>query len=239
MTRVVRVLVAIAFALGIAAPLRAAEPPHYKFATAPPGSIVQSQLVYLSGEGMQSQWRAVISKQNVGSSGHRSYYQWYVSIYQIDYDTATYHLRYQSPANGGPLDKVEKGATSDAPWFPMQSVSIVGVAELMHPGVQNLVVASHQAGADCGSADLTIFATDRAGKVVPAATVENGCALQATIVHGSSLDTLQLSGPYYDKKAAMCCPTKNHAIATLKYVNGKWVESPNYFKLYPKSFPHP
>lgn len=239
MSRVIRSLVAIVFALGIAVPLKAAEPPHYTFAQPPPGTIVQSKLVYLAGEGMQSQWRAVISKQKVGSSGHQSYYQWYVSIYQIDYNKATYQLRYRSPGNGGPFDKVEKGATSDAPWFPMQGAEIVGVGELMHSGVQNLVVLSHQAGADCGSADLTIFATNRSGKVVPAATIENGCDLKAKIVHGSALDTLQLSGPYYAKNAAMCCPTKNHAVATLKYVKGKWVESPNYFKLYPKSFPHP
>jgi len=223
--------------LALAAGASAAEPPNYTFSPQPPGTIVQSQLVYLAGQAMSSQWRGVISKQLVGTSAGMSFYQWYVSIYQID--GSTYKLRYQSPTNGGPFDKVEK--TNDATmWFPSQSGSIVGSAQLTGPGIEQLVVATHQIGADCGSADLTVFGYDpKTSKVVPAVTLQNGCDLSAKIVRAADdTYTLQLTGPYYGPHAAMCCPTKAKATATLKYANGKWVETPNYFTLYPNAFPH-
>lgn len=216
--------------------LIAAEPPTTTFSPEPPGTVVQSKLVYLAGQGMHSQWRGVISKKLVGTSAGTSSYQWYVSIYQIDGNV--YHLRYQSPGNGGPLDKVEK-ANGAPMWFPSQSGSIVGAAQLMEPSVEQLVVATHQVGADCGSADVSVFRYDVAtSKIVPAVTLQNGCDLQAKIVTPASGNAyLLLTGPYYGPKAAMCCPTKPKASATLKYVDGKWVEKPNYFKLYPNAFP--
>jgi hypothetical protein len=186
---------------------------------------------------MHSQWRGVLSKKLAGTSAGMSFYQWYVSIYAIN-DT-TYQLKYQSPGNGGPFDKLER--TSDASmWFPAQSGSIVGAAQLMGQGIEQLVVSTHQAGADCGSADITIFTYDpKKQKVVPAATLQNGCDLSVKIVHSANGDTLTLTGPYYNEHAPMCCPTKPKATATLSYVNGKWVEKPNYYKLYPSAFPHP
>lgn len=235
MKRIFAVLAVLALWSG-AGQLRAAEPPHYTFSPQPPGTIVQSQLVYLAGQAMSSQWRGVISKALVGTSAGMSFYQWYVSIYQID--GTTYKLRYQSPGNGGPFDRVEK--TSDATmWFPGQDGSIVGAAQLMELGVEQLVVATHEVGADCGSADLTIFRYDaKTNKVVPAATLENNCDLTAKIVRGTNgTDSLQLIGPYYGPHAANCCPTKSKATATLTYANGKWVETPNYFTLYPNAFP--
>ncbi|MGB6986303.1 MAG: hypothetical protein WBD74_10065 [Candidatus Aquilonibacter sp.] len=229
------VTLAVLFAFGASA--LAEEPAHFTYSPQPPGTIVQSQVVYLAGQAMHSQWRGVLSKKLVGTSAGMSFYQWYVSIYAID-DT-TYQLKYQSPANGGPFDKVER--TSDASmWFPAQSGEIVGAAQLMGQGVEQLVVSTHQTGADCGSADITIFTYDlKKNEVVPAATLENGCDLSAKIVHASSGDALLLTGPYYNATAPMCCPTKPKASATLSYVNGKWVEKPSYFKLYPNSFPHP
>ncbi len=226
---------AVLFAFGATA--LAEEPAHFTYSPQPPGTIVQSQVVYLAGQAMHSQWRGVVSKKLVGTSAGMSFYQWYVSIYAIN-DT-TYQLKYQSPANGGPFDKVER--TSDASmWFPAQSGEIVGAAQLMGQGVEQLVVSTHQTGADCGSADLTIFTFDpKKNNVVPAATVQNGCDLSVKIVHGSNGDTLQLSGPYYNATAPMCCPTKPKATATLSFFNGKWVERPNYFKVYPNSFPRP
>jgi hypothetical protein len=226
---------AVFFAFGAAA--LAEEPPTFTYSPKPPGTILQSQVVYLAGQAMHSQWRGVLSKKLVGTSAGMSFYQWYISIYAIN-DT-TYQLKYQSPANGGPYDKLTH--TSDASmWFPAQSGSIVGAAQLMGQGVEQLIVLTHQTGADCGSADLTIFAYDyKKNKVVPAATVQNGCDLSAKIVHGSRGDTLVLSGPYYNASAPMCCPTMPKASATLSYLNGKWVEKPNYYKLYPNSFPHP
>ena len=223
--------------LVLSQPLRAEEPPHPSFVPAPPGSVVQSQVVYLAGQAMHSQWRGIISKKAVGSGDGETFYQWYVSIYQID--GTTYHLRHQSPANGGPLDKLEKAQGANL-WFPRQSAEIAGAAQLMGPGIEQLVVQTHQTGADCGSADLTVFRYDpKSNKVVPAVTVENGCDLNVKIVKGTNGDAyLQLSGPYYNESAPMCCPTKPKATATLKYANGTWTESPRYYKFYPNSFPH-
>jgi hypothetical protein len=227
----------LAATLAVIAPVRADEPKNYTYSPQPPGTILQSQVVYLAGQAMHSQWRGVLSKKLAGTSAGMSFYQWYVSIYAIN-DT-TYQLKYQSPGNGGPFDKLER--TSDASmWFPSQSGSIIGAAQLMGQGIEQLVVSTHQAGADCGSADITIFTYDpKKQKVVPAATLENGCDLSAKIVHSANGDTLTLTGPYYNERAPMCCPTKPKATATLSYVNGKWVEKPNYYKLYPNAFPHP
>ena len=214
----------------------AAEPPTTTFSPAPPGTVLQSKIVYLAGQAMHGQWRGVISKKLVGTSAGMSFYQLYVSIYKIDGNV--YTLRYQSPGNGGPLDKVER--TSDATmWFPAQDGSIVGAAQLMGPGVEQLVVATHQVGADCGSANLTVFRYDsKTDKITPAVTLQNGCDLQAKIVTKATGNAyLSLTGPYYGAHAAMCCPTKNKASATLTYTSGKWVESPNYFTTYPNKFP--
>jgi hypothetical protein len=230
------VLATIGMALSVAT-AAAEEPPHYIYSPAPQGSIVKSQVVYLAGQAMHSQWRGVLSKKLVGTSAGMSFYQWYVSIYQID--GTTYKLRYQSPGKGGPFDKLTH--TSDASmWFPAQSGSIVGAAQLMGPGIEQLVIATHQTGADCGSADLTIFGFDaKKNAVVPEVTVENGCDLSATIARGSSgNDALTLRGPYYDEHAAMCCPTKPKAVATLRYASGTWIETPRYFRLFPNAFPH-
>lgn len=230
-------IITLAAVFALTATTFAEEPPQYTFSPQPPGTIQSSQLVYLAGQSMHSQWRGVLSKKLVGTSAGMSFYQWYVSIYQIG--GTVYQLRYQSPRNGGPFERLER--TSDASmWFPSQSGEIVGAAQLMGPGIEQLVVSTHQAGADCGSADITIFAYDlKTQKVVPAASIENGCDLSAKIVHSTKGDTLVLSGPYYNATAPMCCPTKPKASATLSYANGSWVMKPSYFKLYPNSFPHP
>lgn len=222
--------VALAVALIAAPAARSQEPPHYTFSPAPPGTVVQSTMFYLTGQAMHSQWRAVVSKKVVGTNGDQAFDQWYLSIYSID-DT-TYRLQYQSPANGGPLWKVERahGATM---WFPLQELKIVGVGQFVEPTVENLVTSSHQTGADCGAATITVFAYNpKKHKVVASATVTNGCDLSAKIVKSASgAYSLALTGPYYSATAPMCCPTKNKAVATLRYANGKWVESPKYFKL--------
>ncbi|HTX58430.1 MAG TPA: hypothetical protein VMH02_02050 [Verrucomicrobiae bacterium] len=223
-----------ALALVLAIPAGAQEPPGATFAPAPPGAVVQSQLVYLAGEAMHSQWRAVASKREVGASGGETFYQWYLSIYAID--GTTYRLKYQSPGNGGPLSRVEK-ANGASMWFPAQSLQITGAAELMQPGVQQLVVASHETGADCGSATVSVFATDGHGNVVPAVSLQNGCDLRPTIVHGSKGDTLRLDGPYYAADAPMCCPTKPKASAVLRYAGGKWTLTPPYYQLFVGKLP--
>ncbi len=231
--RVTRSLLTLALALAVVLPigLRAEEPAHYTFSPAPPGIVTQSVVLYMAGQAMHSQWRAVASKKLVGTDGVTKFYQWYISIYQID--NTTYTLRYRSPMNGGPLDKVTK-AHGGGMWFPLQEATIVGAGEFAMQTVDQLVVSSHQTGADCGAATITVFGYNpKTNKVVRNVTVDNGCSLNAKIVRGfnGANDSLVLSGPYYNKTAAMCCPTKPKASATLKSVNGKWVESPAYYTL--------
>ena len=215
----------------VARSLRAEEPAHYTFSPAPPGTMSQSVVGYLAGQAMHSQWRAVTSKRLVGRSGAQSFYQGYLSIYAID--GTTYRLKYRSPGNGGPLDTVTK-AHGASMWFPMQSLNIVGFGQFIQPTVEQLVVASLEQAADCGGAQVTVFAYNpHTNTVAPSATVRNGCQLAARIVRGSgnAPDSIVLRGPYYGPHAAMCCPTKNKATATLRYAAGRWVESPRYFLL--------
>ena len=190
------------------------------FAAAPSSSFD------LAGNG--TKWHAAVSSTPVGHGDGRTFSQWTISIYHGE------KLAYQSPRDGGPLTTVTKANGADM-WFPAQSASIVGAAALMGDSSQQLVVQSHETGADCGSATVTVFRYDKTtGKVVPAVTVQNGCDLTAKI----SGKIVELSGPYYGPKAAMCCPTRPHATATLVYRKGKWEEAPRYYTLYPDAFPH-
>jgi hypothetical protein len=213
-------------------PLRsvlADEPPNPTYAPPPPGTVVQNQLVYLAGQAMHSQWRAIASKKQVGRSGSTVFNQWYLSIYSIN--NTTYRLKYQSPSNGGPLSRVTK-ASGGTMWFPYQDLKIVGVGQFMQPAVENLVVWSHETGADCGGATVTVFAYNYSGnKVYATATATNPCDLKATIMHSGSSYSIKLTGPYYAASAALCCPTKPNASATLRYSGGKWVMSPKIFAL--------
>jgi hypothetical protein len=225
-----------ALALALSLPAAAAEPPNPSFAPPPLGTVVQSQLVYLSGEAMHSQWRAVASRTTLGHAYGTTLYQWYLSIYALD--GATYGLKYQSPAGGGPLSKVTQASGSPM-WFPLQTLAIAGAGEFVQAGVQQLVVQSHEAGADCGGATVTVFGVNASGSVVPAVSVRNGCALKATIAHAKTpgaRDAIVLSGPYYNAKAPLCCPTKAKATAVLSYRNGKWSVKPNYYEIFVGKF---
>jgi hypothetical protein len=212
----------------------AEEPPHYTFDVAAPGSVVQNQLLYLAGDAMHSQWRALLSKKRVGSSGHDVFYQWYLSVYAID--GTTYKLQYQSPRDGGPFSNVTK-ANGAPMWFPVQTGKIDAPVDLMMQAKDDLVVESHEMAADCGGAVVAVFTTNAAGKVVPAVSARNGCELTATLVTSKAGNSLTLAGPYYGPKAAMCCPTIAKATATLKYVNGTWVETPQRYELFPGKLP--
>ncbi len=193
----------------------------------PPGSIVQSSFAYLNGVAPNAQWRAVTSRQPLGTSNGRRFYQWYLSFYGSRQHA--YRLRYQSPTNGGPVARVVKGNGTDM-WFPVQELHIVGVASLKGDGAQQFVVQSHEMAADCGSATVVVFAGGPEANVAPAVSVANPCELTATIVPGK--DAILLRGPYYGPNAPMCCPTKTNASATLRYRGGHWIESPSYYKLY-------
>ena len=145
----------------------------------PPGSVVQTCLVHLSGDAMNGQWEAIVSKKLVGSANGQSFYQWYLSIYSLRANA--YRLRYQSPRNGGPLSHVEQAGGGTKIWFPAQTGRIVGTGELMRPGVQQVVVQSHETGGNCGSATVTVFAGAPGGTAAPAVSVGNPCDLNAAI----------------------------------------------------------
>lgn len=203
-----------------------AQLPPYTFMPAPPGSVAESLSVSFNGKSGSDRWDAVVSKKFVGSGNGQTFYQWYLSIYALR--RGSYRLRYESPGNGGPLSRVEQ-ANGAKMWFPVQSVKIVGAAALMRKGVQQLVVASHEMAADCGLATVTIFATKPGNTVGPAATITNFCDLGAKIAADGV--SLELTGPYYAAKTPLCCPTKAHATSVLRYRDGKWTESPDYFKI--------
>ncbi len=201
-------------------------PPAGGFVPPPPGSVVQNQAVALNGESAKNRWHAVASKRLVGSGNGTNFYQWYLSIYGLQ--RGAYRLRYQSPRNGGPLSLVEH-ANGAKMWFPVAQLRIVGAASLMHSGVQQLVVQSHEMAADCGSAAVTIFATKPGGGIGAVATIKNPCDLNARIGAGGT--SVELTGPYYKSDAPMCCPTKTNATAELRYRDGKWTVSESYFKI--------
>ena len=193
----------------------------------PPGTIVQSVFASFNGGAPSAQWRAVASKQHLGSSNGQQFHQWFLTFYGSRQHA--YRLRYQSPTNGGPLARVVKGSGTDM-WFPVQELRIVGAASLTHESVQQLVVQSHEMAADCGSAIVAVFAGGTGASVVPAVSLANPCELTATIAPDK--ESIVLRGPYYGPKAPMCCPTKAGASAVLRYRSGQWIESPNYYKLY-------
>lgn len=218
----VLVFVALPLACAVAA---FAQMPPYSFMPVPPGSAVQAESVSFNGNA-NDRWEAVVSKKRLGSGKGRTFYQWYLSIYQLR--RGAYRLRYESPGNGGPLSRVTKANGANM-WFPVADVKVVGAAPLMEKRVALLVVQSHEMAADCGSAAVTIFGTKPGGTVGPVATVTNSCELGAKI--GADGSSLELTGPYYAKDAPLCCPTKPNANAVLRYVDGKWMESPTYFKV--------
>jgi hypothetical protein len=214
--------------------VKGAEPSAFTYSPQPPGSILESRIVYLAGEGMHSQWRAVLSRKAVGTGDDgKRFYQYYLSLYQIE--GSTYRLRFQSPRDGGPFTAVTKANGANL-WFPVQSARLVGTGEFIAPAVQQLVVQSHEMAADCGLSTVTVFAYDAAlKKIVPSAVVTNYCDLQATVENSNSKETLRLAGPYYGHDAPLCCPTKPKAVATLRYLGGRWVQTPQYFPLKKKS----
>jgi hypothetical protein len=202
-------LAALALALALPAAAHGEEPPHYTFAPPPPGTIVQSQLLYLAGEAMHSQWRAVLSK--VSAS-------WYLSIYAID--ESTYRLKYRSPKSAVPFNA------------PVDAASLTS-GELMGPAVQQLVVTSHTPGTGCGSARVDVLFFDAAMQIVmPTLSLRNRCRLSARVIHDATGTALAVSGPYYAPGSDACCPAAANATAILRFNNGTWSESPHaYFPI--------
>ena len=207
--------------------LLAAFSPH--FDVAPPGQIVQKTVAYLTGDGMHSKWYVISSRKLVGKNmGKTPVYQWYLSFYSPDGDDGG-KLAYQLPNQSHELLSQVTKAHGAPMYYPMQDLKIVGAAEFEQTGVQDVVVWDHQAGADCGTADVTVFGADAHGRVQQRVHVENGCSLDASIVKRGALSSVRLTGPYYGTNAPLCCPTKPNAIALLAFRNGDWSMSPKYF----------
>jgi len=198
-----------------------------------PGTVVQT---VTAGD-----WQAVTSKQVVGQGADgRLFYQWYLTVYQL-VPRQQPVFRFRSPDEGAPLSEVDRAAGGAKMWFPIQSATIVGFAKLMPGNGSQLVVEAHEASADCGTGIVSVFRFTPHGSVKPAATLHNGCSLTAAIVRGTggALDTIALRAPYYAPNAALCCPTKPEAGATLAYRNSSWTLSPKFYQLQTPTPPPP
>lgn len=199
----------------------------------PPGKVVQDVTAYLTGEGMHSAWHVVASRLMAGKQmGKTPVYQWYLSFYAPSQNGLK--LVYQLPQNGSRLVPSVTKAHGAEMYFPVETVKIVGSGELEQSGMQDVVVQSQAFAADCGSATIAVFGAriENAEPIVePRATITNPCSLSARIVKSGSLQAVQLNGPYYSPKAALCCPTKPHVTAKLSYTGGKWSVNPGYFTM--------
>jgi hypothetical protein len=214
------------FALGIGLSPAAART---HFDVAPPGQVVQDTVAYLTGEAMHSAWHVVASRKLVGKQmGKTPVYQWYLSFYAPNGEDGA-KLVYQLPNKSHELLSQVTKAHGAQLYFPMQDLKIAGAAEFERGSVQDVVVWDHQAGADCGTADVTVFGANAQGQVEQRVHVENGCSLDAAIVKHGALSAVQLTGPYYGPKAPLCCPTKARASAMLWYQHGDWNMAPKYF----------
>lgn len=196
----------------------------------PPGQIMQDVTAYLSGEAMNSAWHVVASRVLAGKQmGKTPAYQWYLSFYAPARNGLK--LVYRLPnASNAILAKVVKAHGAQM-YFPVEQLKIVGAAELERGGVQDVVVQTHEFAADCGSSTVAVFGASADMSVTARAVVTNPCALEGKLVKNGALQAVSLSGPYYDAKAALCCPTKPHAAAKLAYANGKWSVKPGYFMI--------
>jgi len=183
---------------------------------------------------MSSRWHVVASRKLAGKNmGKTPVYQWYLSIYAPAANDAS-KLVYRSPGQGRPLLATIAKANGAQLYFPSQQLTIVGAAELERPSVQDVVVLSRQAGADCGSATLTIFGAGASGGVQPRVQIVNPCDLNAAIVREGNLEAVRVWGPYYKPGAPLCCPTKPNASGTIRFKNGTWIVTPAVFAVTPQ-----
>ena len=195
---------------------------------APPGIPVQQQTVYLSGDGMSSRWTAVVSKKLAGRMmGKTPVYQWYLSIYSPPAGDVA-RLAFQSPG-GSPLLATVQKARGAAMYFPFQDLKLIGAAQLERPDGDDLVVAFHESGADCGAASVAVLGADAQMHVHVRKQVTNYCSLDAAIVRDGALSAVRLTGPYYTARSPVCCPAKAKAGAVLRYRAGAWRVTPGIF----------
>ncbi len=243
MIRALAVVSCIAALLCAAAVSRAIEP-NVSLTPMPLGAVVQDIPFFPAGETPSGSWRAVTSKKMVAQDTKgNTFFQWYLSIYQIDPASGVYQLRAQSPGDGPDLLATVTQGHGTSLYFPNQLLNIVGAAQLMPTTGEQLVVQTHEEAADCGSTRVDVLGYDaKTQKLATLVHVENGCSLKAQIVKTKGVDEIALAGPYYGPKAALCCPTKTSVQSMLHYESGTWVEDPLYFKLTtpaPPSSPSP
>ncbi len=141
---------------------------------------------------------------------------------------------YRSPSRDDPLKLVPKMQpipNARGVWMPgYVDVRLIGSAQLMQPGESQLVLRVYSSAADCGAATLHVLTLGSRREVLhDVVQVQNYCALEANLQPHS----VALTGPYYDRNAALCCPTKNRATALLRYDRKResWVIAPQYFRL--------
>lgn len=196
---------------------------------APPGRVAQNVGAYLSGDGMSSRWRVVTSKTLAGKMmGKTPVYQWTLSIYSPP-DGNRAQLAFRSPGLSDLIPTVQRASNAQM-YFPVEAVKIAGTGALERPGVDDIVVVTHAAGADCGIATVSILGAGPNGDVAVRHQISNYCDLEAQIVHEGKLDALRLTGAYYAHNSPVCCPAKPRVTAMLRYRNGQWTVAPRYFK---------
>lgn len=186
-----------------------------------PGAVVQNVPLAMDGAGSGT-WHVTASRIARGSTAERTDYQWYLSVF-----APSGKLAYRSPGDPASLLTRLQKANGAPYYFPHQTLQIAGTGRLMGSNSEQAVVSIREVGADCGSMTVAVIGAAANGKAAPLARVTNFCDLQPKIVG----DAVQLTGPYYGPNAPLCCPTKNHAVAMLRYRNGRWAESPTYFPL--------
>ncbi|MDP9018498.1 MAG: hypothetical protein M3N19_09275 [Candidatus Eremiobacteraeota bacterium] len=192
--------------------------------TSPPGTIAQDVTAYLGASAQHDLYRVITSHRPLGEEQ-----QWFLSVYVQDAQ-GDYGLAYQSPSDSDHfhvVPKLEKGNGTPR-YFPHEIVSIAGKGQLMGEPRDQVLVLVHESAADCGMETLSVLDAHPAPAPVSIPVqVSNLCGLTASVEH----HTIRLRGPYYDAHAPAYKPTINNASATLRFVDGHWVEHPHYFKL--------
>jgi hypothetical protein len=149
--------------------------------------------------------------------------QGYLSIYALN--GTVYHLKYRSPKSAIPFGS---GATFD--WASLTSGNLMGTA-----AAQQLVVITHvpaTTDTECGRARLDILFFDAAMQsVMPTLSLRNKVALTARVIHDAAGTALSVRGPYYKPGNHRCRADMLNATAILRFNNGTWSESPDYFPI--------
>ncbi len=208
------------------APMRVnpAKVPLSTLSPAPPGTVKKVLYAKMTGKGPDQIVVYSLVTLSKPTPNAPAFTQPYLTIYS--YTAGRWTAVFQSPGSGKAAGALIAGQSSRMP-FPMR-FGLVGAADLMGNGRQQLVASFWSTGADCGSTDVDVLAYLH-GKYRISLNASNFCGLGATI----SGSMLVLSGGYYGPTSAMCCPTIQNARATVRYdkATRTWQEQPNYFSV--------